>query len=165
MHPLFEIGRNVGRSAHGWAPIGPGERATTVFLPDPRRQASKKLDSTGPGLMPSRRRVTPAVIVRPDDPTEDGQKNGWQKNGLKRRPEAAIQALRSAAVFLPIRWAIGSNQAKPKRRLPDNQCPDKSADSECRCLADPIEETGIGDTGHLYQGRSKSFPCRRTAIC
>jgi hypothetical protein len=55
--------------------------------------------------------------------SQDGQKNGWQKDGSKCRPEAEIQTLRSAAVYLSIRWPIGSNRAKANRRFQNDRCP------------------------------------------
>jgi hypothetical protein len=75
---------------------------------------------------------------------EDGQKNGWQKDASKFRPEAEIRTLRSAAIVLAIRWPMGSKRAKANRRFRDDRCPDRSADPERRCPADLVEERRTG---------------------
>jgi hypothetical protein len=75
---LFEIGRDQGWSDHGCVLTGPGDRGTTVILPNAGWQASRKFGFREAGLDTAAvagEKPEAAVVVAGDDPTEDWQKN------------------------------------------------------------------------------------------
>ena len=102
-----------------------------MIVPDAGWQASKNLGFRKAGLDAAALAgdaTGAAVVARPDDPTR-----GWAEKLMAETwievstgggdSEPAIQTLRSAAVFLSIRWPIGSNCAKANRRLQNDRCP------------------------------------------